>query len=287
VTEATVNGAASEVEAVPAPEFPVDSFREAASHLRRPFSPRAVKFKCQVVTENSAMIVAYIDARLVSERLNLVCPHLWFDDYEPVGTAGLLCRLTVGGITRQDVGSGYKGKGLYSDAFKRAAVKFGVGVPLYAMPAFWLSKEKGQVKIRKKTVDGRSKWTGELTPAGISFSRSRYAAWLEHEGEAAFGEVLDHGDAEDSVGDAEAATDDEAPPVPEEDALDQDRAANLLRGMQNIGVTKFRDLDTLLGAAGLDGLRAHSKKALDERIASLSDDEADQLEAEINRRADA
>ena len=280
MSEAEVIEAAEETPEVS--PFPVDSYREAAPHLRRPFSPRAVKFKCQVVTESSAMMVAYIDARLVAERLNLVCPHLWADDYEPVGTQSMMCLLTVDGITRRDVGSGYQGKGLYSDAFKRAGVKFGVGVSLYAMPAFWLSKDNGQVKIRKKG----SKYQADLTPSGVTFCRDRYAAWLELEGESAFGSALDHGDAEGAVGDAEALADEDAPPAPPEDALDGDRQADLIKGMKAIGVTKFRDLDTLLGSAGIDALRAHSEKALHERLASLSDEEAEKLEAEISRRAD-
>lgn len=272
------------VELVIEREFPVASFREAAPHLRRPFSAHAVKWKCQVVTENSAMIVAYIDARLVSERLNLVCPHLWSDAYEPVGTQSMMCHLTVDGITRHDVGAGYQGKGLYSDAFKRAAVKFGVGVSLYAMPAFWLSKEQGHVKIRKR----KDKWAAELTPNGIGFCRNRYAAWLEHEGESAFGSFLDHGDAEDAVGDAEAVGENESPvEPPADDELHPDRVAELKAGMKAIGITKFKDADTLLGAAGLDALRAHSAKALDERLSSLSNEEAGNLLAEINRRADS
>jgi hypothetical protein len=52
----------------------------------------------------------------------------------------MMCKLTVLGQTRCDVGWS-KGTGndmdlksLYSDAFKRAAVKFGIGVSIYALP---------------------------------------------------------------------------------------------------------------------------------------------------------
>jgi hypothetical protein len=72
-------------------EFPCDSFKAAARHLRRPFTPAAVRFKVQATwpkdKPTGGLIVAYIDARLVTERLNLVVPHLWADAYRPVGTA--------------------------------------------------------------------------------------------------------------------------------------------------------------------------------------------------------
>jgi hypothetical protein len=43
----------------------------------------------------------------------------------------------------------------------------------------------------------------------------------------------------------------------------------------------FGQLDTLLGAAGIDALRARSKKAVGEKLASLSDEQADALEREL------
>jgi hypothetical protein len=43
----------------------------------------------------------------------------------------------------------------------------------------------------------------------------------------------------------------------------------------------FGQLDTLLGAAGIDALRARSKKAVGEKLASLSPEQADALEREL------
>lgn len=172
-------------------QFPVDSFKEAAPFLRRPFTPEAVKFKVQAGT----LAVAYIDARLVVERLNMVCPHLWHDKYE-AAAKGMVCHLTVDGITRTDYGDGYVGKGLFSDAFKRTAVKFGVGVSLYAIPATWL-----QDQHVKKGDDGKVK---SITDAGMTLLRARYATWLKDTGQGIFGEPLDHGDTEESIGDVEA-----------------------------------------------------------------------------------
>lgn len=176
--------------------LPVDSFREAAPLLRRPFEPAAVRWKVQASFGASGLIVGYIDARLASERLNLVCPHLWHDHYTPASDGLLVCELTVDGITRRDVGQG-KGKGLYSDAFKRAAVKFGVAVSLYALPQIWLNADDGHLKLV-----GQAKDKLALTPAGVEHLRSSYTIWLGTSQGASFGEPLSHGDAaEGSIGD--------------------------------------------------------------------------------------
>lgn len=176
--------------------FPVDSFKEAAVHLRRPFTPAAVKFKPQSVTKTGkTLCVAYIDARLVIERLNLVCPHLWHDRYEATAQGLMWCHLTVDGITRSDVGEG-NGKALVSDALKRAGVHFGIGVPLYAVP--------------QQFIDGQARFLSDQHQRQL---RSTYERWLTQHGVKAFGEPLDHGDSEDSQGDAE--TDQGAsPPAP-------------------------------------------------------------------------
>lgn len=205
--------------------FPLDSFREAAPHLRRPFTPEAVRFKVQAAFPKGdpkrGLIVAYIDARLVVERLNLIVPHLWSDEYEP-RERFMLCRLTVDGITRQDIGE-LKGvvKGLYSDALKRAAVKFGVGVSLYAIPKMILDISDGHVKQR----DSREGKTLEMTPAGEKMVRSRYETWLHEQGIEKFGEPLDHGDVENAQGDPDAA-EAEAIGEPEPPAPDMVSAIN-------------------------------------------------------------
>lgn len=201
--------------------LPVESYRLAAPHLRRPFTPEAVKWKVQAGT----LVVPYIDARLVIERLNLVVPHLWQEGvpghpeipaYEPLaGGKGLLCRLTVDGITRFDVGSGYEGKGLYSDALKRAAVKFGVGVSLYALPKVFLDRGKGQLKDRKVKTPKGEKTVTEITDKGQEDLDKGYRRWLEATGEKLFGPTLDHGDVADSVGDVEAEVEVSASGAPE------------------------------------------------------------------------
>lgn len=85
----------------------------------------------------------YITARMVMNRLDEVLgPENWWDDYTPIENA-IVCRLTLqlpdgtiltkcdaGGFTSTADTSDYEKSG-FSDAFKRAAVKFGVGRYLY------------------------------------------------------------------------------------------------------------------------------------------------------------
>jgi hypothetical protein len=194
-----------------------DSFRDAAVHLRRPFTPAAVKFKVQTTfgpqekdkPRTGALIVSYIDARLVFERLNLVCPHLW-QEPEYIDTRhGLMCALTVDGLTRRDVGEG-DGKALHSDALKRTAVHFGVGVSLYAIPQIKLFEEhvkNGNLKS-VKTQKGMSL---VITDKGDTLLRKGYTKWLGEHGVQAFGPPLDHGDREGHMDTPEAAAPDEKP----------------------------------------------------------------------------
>ena len=178
-------------------ELPVDTFREAAPYLRRPFTTEAVRFKVQSSWASGALIVGYIDAHLVIERLNLVCPE-WHDAYEPTASGLMWCHLTVGGITRSDVGDG-QGKGLVSDALKRAATKFGVGVSLKRLPRMVANDEGGHLK---RKASGGGKETVTLTSKGEQHVRDLYKRWLAAAGEG-FGAPLDHGDIAGAVGDHE------------------------------------------------------------------------------------
>lgn len=188
---------------VPAGGF--DTLRDAAPHLRRPFTPEAVRWKVQQVfgpkgKPNGCLCVGYIDARLVIERLNLLVPGLWHATYDPVANGKLMwCHLTVGGVTRADVGESSKGfsKDLVSDALKRAAVQFGVGVSIYAVPQARLFLPKNAAHI--ETRGAGEKTTIALKDEGHAALRKRYAKWLGEHGVEAFGPPLDHGDSGEPV----------------------------------------------------------------------------------------
>jgi len=133
---------------------------EIVNELRKPFAAEQIKWKIQTNprddSDGFAVVVAYVDARDVAERLDLATGGDWSNDYAlPQVQAGnyavLECRLTVCGVTRCDVGavpvpSGNEGgdatKDLYSDALKRAAVQFGVSSHVYRFPNVKAKAEK-------------------------------------------------------------------------------------------------------------------------------------------------
>jgi hypothetical protein len=194
-----------------------DSFRDAAVHLRRPFTPEAVKFKVQTTfgpredkkaPRTGCLIVAYIDARLAVERLNLVCPA-WEDEYTATSQPKFLqCSLTVCGLTRKDVGEAAGlSKDQVSDALKRAAVKFGVGVSLYAIPQIKLFKDSISNGNLKPTTNSKGEASLEITEKGDKKLRDGYTKWLNTHGVQAYGPPLDHGDQEGHMDTPEAASD--------------------------------------------------------------------------------
>lgn len=122
---------------------------EIMNALVEPFEPSEVKSKPVVISGNSAMALFYVDARVIQDRLDKVLGvEGWQDDYECLPCGSVVCRLRVKlgeeWLTKVDVGSpseqpndGDKLKAAFSDALKRAAVKFGVGRYLYRVPSQW------------------------------------------------------------------------------------------------------------------------------------------------------
>jgi Rad52/22 family double-strand break repair protein len=106
--------------------------------LSAQFGPGEVKARSQAGRQFS-----YVTARTIMNRLDEVLgPENWWDEYAPLEKS-VICRLTIrlpdGTIvTKVDAGgmagmsdAGDDDKSGYSDAFKRAAVKFGVSRYLY------------------------------------------------------------------------------------------------------------------------------------------------------------
>lgn len=130
---------------------------EAQDMLAAPFPDDMVSWKPQVTTtgrekrpimrngQQVAGCVAHIDARAVMNRLDeAVGAGNWSDSYEIVDRTHVVCTLTVYGVSKTDVGEanteGFADplKGAFSDALKRAAVKFGIARYLYDMEMKWL-----------------------------------------------------------------------------------------------------------------------------------------------------
>lgn len=125
--------------------------------LAAPFPAADVQWKAQAISRDKtrALAVAYIDARNVMERLDsVVAPANWSDSYRVVavdGRSAVECTLTVCGVSKTDVGtageSADAAKAAYSDALKRAAVKFGIGRYLYALPKQWVNYDEQKKQL--------------------------------------------------------------------------------------------------------------------------------------------
>ncbi len=151
------------------------SVEELTEALAAPFDPREVRFKPAVVSGNRAMALAYVDARVIQDRLDAVLGVTgWQDEYECLPEGSVVCRLRLRlgdeWITKMDVGGqseqpdeGDRRKAAFSDALKRAAVKFGIGRYLYRLPSQWVDYDP------KKRQFAR---TPTLPPAALRQPRS-------------------------------------------------------------------------------------------------------------------
>jgi hypothetical protein len=124
---------------------------------------------------DSALALAYIDARNVMDRLDQICgAHNWQDRYEfhgPRTICYLSIRIGEEWITKAD-GAGDSDveaeKGAISDALKRAAVKWGIGRYLYDLGSPWVpceSSDRGGKRYWKRWT--KSPWDCLKTPPAI------------------------------------------------------------------------------------------------------------------------
>jgi hypothetical protein len=132
--------------------------------LKEPFNKKEVQWRAQTVTKNGdkALALAYIDSRAVMDRLDsVVGAENWKDEYLVQGSR-VVCTLSIWDSTKEQWiaksdGAGDTAveaeKGGISDAFKRAAVKWGVGRYLYDFDAVWVPCETYNGKFKKFTAD--------------------------------------------------------------------------------------------------------------------------------------
>src|SRR3954451_8728389 len=122
-----------------------------------------------------ARFVAYIEVNTVRERLDGVVPGEWDLTLEllPVNTGddsegpqySFKARLQILGVIREDVGSGRDYKQASTDAFKRAAVRFGIGNELYAYEQNWVEMD-GDGKYAKPAEDPQTAYSRRYAKPG-------------------------------------------------------------------------------------------------------------------------
>jgi hypothetical protein len=136
---------------------------EIKHQLAAPFHSYYVGWKAQATNRDKtrALAVAYIDARTVMDRLDqIVGPGNWSDTYRLIsagdGEFAIECTLTLFGVPKSDVGTADEdddgsqaslSKSAYSDALKRAAVKWGIGRYLYRLSKQWVDYDAARKRL--------------------------------------------------------------------------------------------------------------------------------------------
>lgn len=78
---------------------------EAYPLLTRPFEIGQVEVKPGAVNGTKALALAYVDMRAYQARLDEVAgPANWSVEYRTLGDRAVICKLTILGVTREDVG---------------------------------------------------------------------------------------------------------------------------------------------------------------------------------------
>lgn len=141
--------------------------------LSQPFAPGDLSWRVGSTTKDKkrCTLLVYIDARNVMDRLDEVCgPENWQATYapDPRGKGGIICRIGIraaGEWVWKEDGAGDSDieavKGGFSDSFKRAAVRWGIGRYLYAIESSWHPIEEGWANGRGidiSTKEGHVGW---------------------------------------------------------------------------------------------------------------------------------
>lgn len=147
--------------------------RELQTELAAPFPPERIHWRVKQVYENkgSALVLAYIDARDVYDRLDEVCGVAgWQCQHQDGGDGRLTASIGIlvnGGWVWKSDGAGARqssaglseqdaNKGDYSDAIKRAGVAWGIGRYLYSLGRTYAEVEqKGRTWVIKDDQQNR------------------------------------------------------------------------------------------------------------------------------------
>lgn len=142
------------------------NIKEIVTELKKPLS---YKWKIQAANKTSkkATCVGYLDSRIVQDALDNL-GLTWKDEYKVIqlGSKWVIeCTLSIKidgeWIHRSDVGIGEDietEKSAYSDAFKRSAVKWGIGRFLYELDVKYI-----QCNDNKKPIDNAGNVIWNLT----------------------------------------------------------------------------------------------------------------------------
>lgn len=140
-----------------APQAPMQplTLNDVHSKLCKPFARALVELKPGAVTgdKSRALSMPFVDSRAYQTRLDrVVGPEGWSVEYRPLSDRAVLCRLTILGVTREDVGEcnasdENAATSAVAQSFKRACSAFGLGRYLYSLPQIWAPYDEKKRQI--------------------------------------------------------------------------------------------------------------------------------------------
>jgi hypothetical protein len=125
--------------------------------LKAPFPRERLGVKVQTYSKDRsrAMLVLYLQHTDVQDRLEEVDPA-WttevLKEERMEDSVYVRLKLTLKGVSRENVGEGNDPKGAYSDALKRCAMLFGVGRYLYDSDTIWVSYDESRDRFRQWSI---------------------------------------------------------------------------------------------------------------------------------------
>lgn len=147
----------------------MDNAQDIFNALVAPFPKDFIEWRVGSTNQDRSkgMALPYIDARAVMDRLDsVVGPGNWQDRY-PHANGKTVCEIGI--LIERDSGPEWiwksdgagdtdfeAEKGALSDAFKRAAVRWGIGRYLYDLPTKWVEiEQRGKSYFIKQTEFGK------------------------------------------------------------------------------------------------------------------------------------
>jgi hypothetical protein len=197
------------------PELPMQSHEAALPYLRRPYLASQVWAKIQSVPKNQhapCTVVLYSIGETMMDRFNLFCGSDWDHDFEtlteikmpgqkPWWYCKVRATITALGKPERDIGDGYgptqaaAEMNARAQAGKRAARWHGPGQCLYAADEILMWREgdgEDRLCIPRAGNDRFENPFFDQQGIGQKYCRDRYERWLKRDGEAVYGEPLDH-----------------------------------------------------------------------------------------------
>lgn len=146
----------------------IDEWKEIFAKLAEPFPPEEIEWRVGSTTgdKTRGIALAYITSRAAMDRFDEVLgPGHWKDEYRPGPDGGVLCGISINingeWVTKWDGADNTQVesvKGGLSDAFKRAAYKWGVGRYLYGLENVWVAIEPAGKSFKLKTTPTLPDW---------------------------------------------------------------------------------------------------------------------------------